>query len=188
MFARFRYRAMGMMQNHPADTDAARWQFLMQHHGLPTRLLDWSEASLSALFFAISGQPNADGRLFILVPMMLNEQQLGERVLIAPTVSPCSDILVASFRGVETPETIIASSAYSSHDRLVRQRSGFTVHGVSTALETIASPPALSSILIPASLKTELTETLAHMGITRTTLFHDLDALAFELREQYRLS
>jgi hypothetical protein len=50
------------------------WLCLMQHHGIPTRLLDWTESILIALYFAVKEKNTCDGYIFALNSSRLNEQ------------------------------------------------------------------------------------------------------------------
>lgn len=57
------------------NTDWNRY-YLMQHYNLNTRLLDWSESSLVALFFAITGNTDSDGVVWVIDPYKLNSASL----------------------------------------------------------------------------------------------------------------
>lgn len=72
----FMIHTMRLNPNAPQRYDRASWLTLMQHYGLPTRLLDWSESPLVALYFALSSDEDAktDAAVWVLNPMRLNKK------------------------------------------------------------------------------------------------------------------
>src|SRR5260370_271273 len=68
---RFRLRARSFASRVPDWGDHLLWLLLMQHYGVPTRLLDWTESILVALYFATD--PNGEpGEVWCMNPSRLN--------------------------------------------------------------------------------------------------------------------
>lgn len=198
----FRRRAGQLITERAPDGEWERY-FLMQHHGAPTRLLDWSDAALVGLYFAVSrrgrnGDKNvdADAAVYMLDPWWLNEQafkQLGHladnhrsRGPALPDWEEASCYLSedALFNEELEPNCPLAIDPPHLLRRFAAQRSCFTIFGrEKDGLRTIAR--SQNAHLVKLDVKKEcvsqIQQELQLAGISESTIFPDLEGLGRQL-------
>ncbi|MFT3957052.1 MAG: FRG domain-containing protein [Piscinibacter sp.] len=178
---------------------------LMQHHALPTRLLDWSKSPLAALFFALDfeeSKADADQSpaIWIMNPFHMNSALHGsERVFIPRTgfgppdeaklvgaYLPQSLRPTESFGSRRLPTRPIAIEPTFSNPRLVAQSGCFTVHGSSAA--SLQSYRSLAShfrrIDVAPQATPEMREDLDQLGFRRELIYPNLDHLAQRIKAE----
>jgi hypothetical protein len=171
---------------------ALEWMFLMQHYGLPTRLLDWTESYLYALWFAVADlQVRSDAAVWVLDPWMLNKETLGYRsVPTAEDFSLRKYALSGDRRRVLARQPVAVRPTFAS-DRILAQNGAFTIHGrIPTPIERQRlrinrGKERLRRIVIAGDARRSLLGQLQRAGISFTTLFPELTGLCSELRVRY---
>ncbi|MGH8498561.1 MAG: FRG domain-containing protein [Methylococcales bacterium] len=195
MSNRFYARARTRYANPPANDDWAGWLSLMQHYGLPTRLLDWSLSPQVAAFFATSKYHDAANIetkaacIWVIDAIKLNKSQGFEAVappmnawMAEPLVRPA----LQENREGTSPAKVIAAMAVEADPRMQVQQGAFTVHTTQEPLtELSCTDDWLYQFVIPADGARLIAWQLRILGVCEADLFPDLEHLASDLRNEF---
>lgn len=175
------------------------WMALAQHHGLPTRLLDWTYSPFVALHFATErietyGEDGAvwcvdHARTNELLPSVLRKL-LEREGSTAFTVEMLTEVAksVHEFDALAKRTFVVHLEPPSLDDRIVNQFALFSLMSSPTAIlsEWLEDHPGLyQRVIIPSELKWEIRDKLDQGNITERVLFPGLDGLSRWLRRYY---
>ncbi|MFH1913264.1 MAG: FRG domain-containing protein [Pseudomonadota bacterium] len=180
LLSRFKHYAQLYLDRIPSKD--AEWLALMQHHGTPTRLLDWSFSPYIAAYFAVeTGQSNfsiycMNHEAFALMDAEYFNGEDFKKIKV--------DFL--NYRD-RSKSFIFAYEPAFKHKRLVAQQALFTVPSTNyVSYNEILKDYDLSStflkIVIPAKLRCEWIKKLSRMNINAATLFPDLDGFCRSIK------
>jgi len=177
---RFKQNAFMLIDRRPQSE--WEWLFVMQHHGVPTRLLDWTESPLVGLYFAVNERQRSSGALWAIIPSELNSaaglQQTGPANIPAFDEDPAllGSYLPSALAGEQQSRLkTLAIIAPRNTTRSQAQLAVFTIaHRDLTPIERIADGRHVWRYLIPSSAKQHIRRELERLHITRLTLFPEL--------------
>lgn len=193
LVTRFRQRSMAYWPEGYSQND---WEhlFAMQHYGLSTRLLDWSENVFVAVFFAISYEstPSEEQPIYPILwcmdPVKWNRSmpglsEYGESVRVLTTVDDEIEGYRPNTSRRRSKSPVAMYGAHNSN-RIVAQRGTFTVWGADTQeMETFANNSSIELLWKIRLIgdRHQLYRDLQSLGFTETMIYPDLSSLALEL-------
>jgi hypothetical protein len=181
----FRRRGILMLSEREPQ-DEWEWYFLMRHHNTPTRLLDWTDSAMIALYFALRS-PLAEKTppaVWVLNPVGLNHIVCNTESVVLSDEPQAEGYLPQAQREELKRELPIAVDPVHVSRRLAAQRSRFTIHGKDrNGLITVAAqhPGILFRISIERRATQSVLEDMRTCGVSETTIFPDLEGLSREL-------
>lgn len=150
------------------------WEMLAlaQHHGLATRLLDWTSNPLVALWFTVREPPEDDVAGCVLMIALETDDHIANR----ESTSPLEVAKTKFFQPNHLTPRIVAQAGWfsvhvwnASDERFARLDHDDAYHG------------RIERVLIPPTEFANLRASLDRVGINNASLFPDLDGLTLHL-------
>jgi hypothetical protein len=188
LLQRFREQAVRFgIPNLPASWDILGWWEVMQHHGAPTRLMDWTTSPFIAAWFAIDGHENSDGDMALWV----YNRSIADLVVkeASDHLKGFEDYLEIDDRqyqnrlvkfGLEKRKMALIPVRPRQFSRAVAQQSVLTVSsaiGIGQPAYLHVRGITTTRIRLQKNWKPGILDTCRSMGFSRTSLFRDLDTL-----------
>ena len=181
LMEKFKKQSLPILKNKPQGW--MDWLTIAQHHGVPTRLLDWTTNSLVALFFAVENSfyEENDAKLFKLIFSQYTK----------------TDFLNENGPMFEAKNSVIFPN--HSSRRVNAQQGCFSVHELPLKNDDFVPLSdgeherefKIESYIIPAKYKFSLKVELDKFGMNYFNLFPDLDGLSkslkWEVERHYRI-
>lgn len=175
--------------------------FYMQHYGIPTRLLDWSESPFIALYFALTScernvrnKAKSSVAIWMLNPDEWNKNALSDISYVGGILDSKREQVKSYSPNAELDERknmpIMIHGTHNSV-RIVAQRGMFALFGKSiTSVDEVytnqeMTEGILQKIVIDKVYVDDIAASLFRKGVSDSTVYPDIYGLSLELRRSY---
>ena len=168
LFSDFKKRAIPYIEKNVPENDW-EWLTLAQHHGLLTRLLDWTRTPLAALWFVVD-KPPKDYKTYGIVWIFKPSED--DFVDFIREKSPFDIKKTKVFEPTHIARRITAQAACFTVHKYLDDRSKFIPLD-----KNVNYKAKLLKVIIPGKIFIKLRSQLDRCGINNATIFADLDSL-----------
>jgi hypothetical protein len=211
MIQRFRERSTPFVGNRYQSEiryDDLSILFYMQHYGIPTRLLDWTENPYVGLYFALNDANNWDREkkeykenacVWVVDPEKWNNVAIELIPPVGIISVPNSDSLNAYLPKSESrprlhrPPSPIGITGFHNSPRIVAQRGVFIVFGAENKtmdqfyFDAAYAKDSLYKIEIDKNAISTMRDALYRIGIADSVIYPDMDGFATEIARHFKL-